>query len=335
MSSANFFNKEGKKGNRVLVIALVCLVAVVSVEVVMIIRKGNSGDTLPETGDPEVNAKELADEGIGMIQGAENFTKIALVGKEYIFEDDIVSYYSSQGRLDEYHGDISLADEALEFYINSSVAFQEAEKMGWVTLDDSFFNNPMKDQKLRGQKFMEIQMKYMDEMEGAILVEGNSVWFRTVTPTEYIEQNGVEAAKALAKSKIEGVYEKVRTGDISLEEAGEILRNDPEVQELNPIGHNHTEYSSASYFMQIYVKYEDLTSGYDLAEEQRNVINNLGTGDLTPIITGKDNFTVNGSKLIEDAYFIYYRAIDADRSQFSFDDWVASNLGEYEIIEYK
>ncbi|MBU0975959.1 MAG: hypothetical protein ABIE03_03220 [Patescibacteria group bacterium] len=333
MPTDKFFVDKKKGASKTLIIVFVCLVAVVSAEAVMLLNK-NGKEILPETGTPEVNAKELADEGLGEIKGSENFTKIALVGKEYIFEDDILSFYSSQGRLNEYLENKTLADDALDYLINSSVALQESEKLGWIVLEDSFFNNPKKDQKIRGQKLMEIQVKYMEEMEGSILVEGNSVWFRTVIPTDYIEQNGVEAAKALAESKIKNVYDKVRNGEISVEKAGEILRNDPEVQALNPVGHNHTEYSSASYFKQIYVKYEDLNSGYDFAEEQRKLINNLETGDITPVITGKDNFTVNGYKTFEDAYFIYYRATDSDRAEISFENWIASHLIEYVTVRY-
>ncbi|MDD3648003.1 MAG: hypothetical protein PHS44_05925 [Candidatus Dojkabacteria bacterium] len=276
--------------------------------------------------------KAWADAELAKIPGSENFTKIALVGKEYIFEDDIQAYFARQGNLNDFE-DVKKKEDAIELEVSKSLILQEANTLGWIKLDSSCFNNPKKDYEQRGKLVVQVQLKFEEDYQGSFEYEANSIVFNpTLRKTEYIEEYGLEAAKSLALQKLESIRERVVSGEVNIKEAGEIIENDSDVQMLNPDGYDLTSVSSGAYFTEVVSPELTSTSRFsDIYEE----LEDLNTGDTSKIYLVKSNHNINGQTEDQDTFYVYYHIVNSGRGGYSnLNDWIQGLKSRYNIIYY-
>lgn len=304
-----------------------------AVEGVLLWRKSRTTDD-PSSVDLFEQQKSDADQYLARIEGADEYVKVALVGKEYLFEEDLKTYFSAQGRIEDYEGKPEERDPTIAFLVNQSIALQEGEREGWIELDETFFNNPMKDNRKRSEMLSVVVGGFSDEYAGDISVEGCSVWFYPTNGSPYLDTYGVEAARQKAKEKIDYVYGKVRRNEIDMKQAGDILINDPEVQEMNPGGYNLVApYDSAAYFEQIY-NFQNIGSEQEHNNHVIEQILALSTNEVTDVLTAKSVVIENGTGVTKDAYFVFYKSLDSDRGYKSYGDWIEANKGNYLIEKY-
>jgi polyhydroxyalkanoate synthesis regulator phasin len=314
----NFFVSKKKSSRpQILVIAIVCLLAVISAEVFMILRKNGKEELLPDTGSVDLDDKELADEWLSQIDGSENSTKIALVGKEYIFENDIKRYLSTNGLIAQ-EDNPDIQNEALDELINQSVALQEGEENGWVDLSSEIFNNPQKDQSARMSALISVQTSFERFMvEGNYIYEGISLYFVNTVPGELAEEKGREYVKNLVHGKISKAYAEAKSGR-SLREIGDELKNDLDMPKIDP-----------NYKNDIYIAASSTSKGIDeeLKFQGWDKVVSLQEGGFTDILLYEI--------LEEDGFYTFFKLIDiVDTEYESYDAWIESSLGDYNVIKY-
>lgn len=285
-----------------------------------------------ENGSVVVNEelKNQADEGLAEITGSNNFEKVALVGKEYIFEDDVKNYFASQGLLSNYE-DQDQWDKALEVQIQNSMVLQEAEKLGWIELENTFFNNPMKDYNVRGESFLEVRENFNSELLGAIRAEGCAIVFNPYIKTSpYIEKHGLDQAKSVAKQKIEEIYQRVTSGEIDMMEASQIISDDSILQEMNPPGYDSAGLESSSYFVRVFSEYEFHVES-DPNIETKEAIKTLKTGEYTPVLLEVVEVQEGSQVETIDSLYVFYRSLDSDRGYNSYEEWLEEMKDSYPV----
>ncbi|MBU0975957.1 MAG: hypothetical protein ABIE03_03230 [Patescibacteria group bacterium] len=277
---------------------------------------GKRDETEPETHATAEENKAWADAELAKIPGYENYKKVVLVGKEYLFEDDIKHYLSMRGRLDE-SGDAAVQKEVLDELANQSVVLQEGEKQGWIKLESGFFNNPLKDYDLRTEKWFTVFEQVNGSQLEGVQFEGVAVFFVNVEATQIVKEKGREYARELVYSKVKDVYDDVKKGNLSMKEAGDILDADEELKTLSPTGKLYS-YSPPSL-----LEAKDIENiKYPLKKEafEKTKVNKLS--DLMLLQEDKTNPSKE-TEIYWDGYYGFYRILERNSAQVSsFDEWM-------------
>jgi hypothetical protein len=149
---------------------------------------------------------------------------IAKVGAETIYQIDLDS------QKEYYIGDASdVTDkEFLDKIARDSAILQGAAKDGFLKLDASFFNSPTKDYSLRMTKVAEAQAA-IEKVENYVSGYVVSIWFANDEPPKA----GYENAKRIAKQKIDALHADVKSGKITIQQAGNAIRNDTSLADLD------------------------------------------------------------------------------------------------------
>lgn len=151
---------------------------------------------------------------------------IAIVGSEQIFEKDLESELS-------YAPPVQSVDKNiyLEKIIDDSIVLQTVADKKLITLDKSYFNNPEKDYKKR-LEIVETSRSILTNSENRIKGRAIVIWFYN---NNHIGPMGYEAAKNIASEKIETVFERVISNQITLDEAVQEIRGDSSLALIDPV----------------------------------------------------------------------------------------------------
>jgi hypothetical protein len=167
---------------------------------------------------------------------------IVTVGKEKIFQKDYdieLFYYPDKN-------DPSVRKNLLQKLINDSIILQGGNRDGLIPLDKSIFNSPDKDYMKRIKVVEQVKQgieQQTDSIEATIV----SIWFYN---NDWIGLLGYEGGKRFAHEKITYLYDLVKHGDISIDEAGNIIKSDTSLEQIdkaytnNAIAHVRTEANS-------------------------------------------------------------------------------------------
>jgi len=281
--------------------------------VIILINSKGSIAELPETGDEDAEL-EIMNIELDKIEGSENIQKLARVGREYIFYTDL-EYYAYQNLLDIESLDY---DSVLDYLVDESVLLQAGENEGWVELDSETFNNPFKDFSRRGQLVLEIKESFNDNYQSGTYVEIITVWFYNSELGDYAKEHGIDAAKELAKSKIDEVYSLVTEDGKSMEEAAQIIIDDSSLSQLDE------NYDGNAYGIRIF-PYE-IESIADLGGGSENLYKFLESaqeGDISEIFLERDIPRSETEELV-DAYYAIYKLTVKVNEYSDMNEWVDS-----------
>lgn len=245
--------------------------------------------------------------------------KIAKVGQEIIYGRDlenIISIYYSQeiaspgASLDE------VKSKALTRAINDSIVLQYGRKLNLVNLTPEIFNNPNKDETQRTKTVAEIIRKLKDKEEkisGAKL----AIWFHNqdITTLPFAQ------AEALAKKKIYDIYRRLGLGEITFQQAGQIIGNDQELEKLdkNYKGNGYSEFTDVPSYKKIF-KYEQL----------EKIARNLKEGEISQVIRIPQEGTPLGAN--EEEFYAIIKVEKRENFQKgSYLDWLKKEKQTYEI----
>lgn len=240
---------------------------------------------------------------------------IAIVGSEKIYQRD---YNNEQQYITP---GTPYADQIIrERLINDSLALQAAQDEKFVTLDKSYFNSEVKDYKKRLQAVEGIKKlidQKVDTLEGTII----AVWFlnNKVGPLGYSQ------AKQVALNKITPIYNQVKSGKLTVQQAGLQLQNDTSLAQLDPA------YKVNALTTFKIKKGEKLT----LDEKFDNSLWELPAGGLTPITTLKSQDYGNNGAIV-DAYFVFALVSNkqVNGQTAGFEDWLKQQQKKYEVKYY-
>lgn len=241
---------------------------------------------------------------------------VAKVGKEYIYKDELELAVSNYGLLD---GDKVKTEEfILNNMVNQSVALQAGEQLGLITLNSTIFNSASKDMEKRYQSYQEVRMKILDKSSS---IQG--AYVSLLFNNDGVGPLGLEASKQKAFEKIQPLQQQVASGQITLQQAGEQLKADTSNALLDPVFKLHA-----------YREFKE-EPGKDITIDNtfNTVLRKLNEGQTSDVHLLKvDDLTQNPPGIIETGY-VFGQVTKKTLSTFNnFEEWVASQRKNYEII---
>lgn len=159
--------------------------------------------------------------------------EILKVGEETLYGNDL-NYYMFLLQYDVYTSSKALTDadvdKGLSVLINHSLVLQKGKELGFANLDSSIYNNTEKDFTRRNEKVSELLPQVSKFFVDTVQAEVISIWFNNnIVPIS------VAKGKEIAEAKMNDLYNKLTSKQITMKQAGEIIANDPElVMKVDP-----------------------------------------------------------------------------------------------------
>ncbi len=213
-------------------------------------------------------------------------TAIMKVGEETLYGCDL----NVQFVMKEFQNYISgeLEDEVLQDMIDEAVIqsgiLQKGEELGIITLDDTFYNSPDKSMAKRFQKVEDVREEFESSYIKRLDYEVITIYFHNQQKPENLT---LEQAKSIAMEKISILHDRLKRGEITMEEAGNELLTDNitddttgvSISELDPV-----------YQQNVYTKAVGREYGVIMFKDNTadKVLKSLGEGEISDILTLKD-----------------------------------------------
>jgi hypothetical protein len=238
------------------------------------------------------------------------------VGKESIYYQDLSTELASYPD----SGSDTARGILTQKLITDSVILQGGADDGIITLDPSFFNQVDKDYNKRISMVNEVKANLNTD---AVNSRGYvvSIWFRN---NGYIGPLGLSKSKELARQKLNALHSEVASGVLSIQKAGDIIKNDSSLKQLDIAYKNNALFPFTYYAGDL----RRLTLSEDLDEELANLpkagVSNVYVG------TAKDPKT-------EESYEALYlfgqvtEKADSTKPYKSFDDWLNDKKSIYDV----
>ena len=255
--------------------------------------------------------------------------KIAKIGKEEIYQNDFDFWADAYRERFSGFDEGQKREEILKIIQEQSLILQEAEKQKIATLTPEIFNNPSKDYPQRNI----LVYKLKNELEKLIITnisgEAISVWFYNPSAGRPIIP--LEEAKSIAWEKISKVYQKVKKGEINIQQAGELIKNDASLAKIDP-----------AFQTNAYVKFENSTKNNPpfAKEELNRVAFELKEGEVSEIIlvsykVPEDPENPDSPFGEKECHYTFIKINSRLTSDFtSFSQWLDEKKQEYPIQLY-
>lgn len=237
------------------------------------------------------------------------------VGQEKIFEKDLHQQINTLAPENpEKNLTTSQEDKLLARYITQSIILQKAADDGLISLDPSFFNSRRKDYQKRNEQVSKV--KTLVE-EKSVVIEGEfiAIWFDNVEAGSL----GYYKAKEIAYAKIKQIYERVKNGQLTCKQAGEMIKADSSLEKIDP-----------AYQANAYINFKH-TVGEQISFNKKfsDLIWNLQEGELSELYLAKDYTQDYG---YVPAVYMFGVVNDHKEAQYtSFNEWYQSAAKTYAI----
>ena len=213
---------------------------------------------------------------------------IIKVGQEKIYQKDLeteLAYYPTK--------DEAAKKLLLNKLVADSKLLQDAKKEKAITIDQSIYNSPDKDYLKRMKVIQQLKKENAKKnagLKGSII----SVWFLN----DRVGPLGYEKAKLLALNKITYLHDQVKTGKMTMAEAGDNIKNDSSLAQLDP-----TSYKTNA------ITYFNVASGEKITWESEfnQILWNLKPGEISAIYTAKSADLDHQNEILP-AYYIFGQA---------------------------
>lgn len=241
---------------------------------------------------------------------------VVKVAEEQIFEKDILYQAAS---FPETAG-VDQRAIALNRLIKESIILQGGAAENIIKLDPTFFNSLNKDLSKRAQNVKAVQ-DYIDKNSGTVSGKVISIWFLN----SRVGPLGYQKAKQLASEKINSLYQKVKSGNMTVEAAAKAIAADDSLSKLD------SAYKTNAIF--------EFTTTADKSPthspEMNRALMNLKVGGLTDIYTVKSADIDQHYQLV-DAYYSFGTITARTRSSkyTSFDDWYQKAKEHFNVAQY-
>lgn len=151
--------------------------------------------------------------------------KIEHVGGEYIYQKEMnteLSYFPPEKNID-------VRSLLLKKMQKDSIILQSAQKQGLITLDSSVFNSPDINYRKRMQ-LVQLVKKDIIAMQDSISGDVLFIWFDNEHPGPI----GYEKGKEIALATITDLYNKVKSGQMTMDEAGQAIIQNSNLAQVDP-----------------------------------------------------------------------------------------------------
>jgi hypothetical protein len=214
---------------------------------------------------------------------------IARVGEENIYQKDL------DAELDHYPTKDDAAKKLLlNKIIEDSKLLQEAKKENLLPIDNTIYNSPEKDYMGRIGAISKIKIELAKKnigLKGSII----SIWFLN----DHVGPLGYEKAKALALKKITYLHTQVKSGNSTMEQVAENIRNDTSLAQLDANYKNNAIFS--------FNVTPDKTITWE--KEFDKMLWELNAGEISDIFTAVSPDFDNNNKVVP-AYYMFGTVTD-------------------------
>ena len=299
-----------RKNNLVFVVLLIVGIAICAIFLFNYLKKinrNNQGQGIEEVVDPE-------------IQSALDNDQIALkVGEEYIYRttfDEMLIKLPPSAMVSEDTPE-NKKMRLSEKIIKNSITLQQAKKEGLMQLDSSFYNSKSIDYAKRVGVVNTVIKDLNDssyDIEGSII----AIWFANVK----VGKLGLVEGKKLAYETIKPLYDSIKAGEMTMEEAAEIIKANEKLFNIDPV------YQGNAHHIFKQRKGERITFSLDFDNEIRS----LDVGKMTGLNLIKDS--VDDEGYIEAVYMFAKVDKKKDTKYVDYNDWFEQNKNNYEVTRY-
>ena len=244
---------------------------------------------------------------------------IAQVGKETLYGQDL-NYELSIYFPEVYKSDEPVPEEikkkVLDQIIKDSLLLQSAADEGIIDLNEAVFNNLNKEYRARNILVNSIEEKANQKLVNWVKGELISIWFKNI----YEPKMGLEAARQVTRAKMEGIYSRLKSGNLaSLEQAAEEIKNDPALALIDP-----------SYQGNARVAFEiEQGEEFFIDPKIQERVFKLPPGEVSEILVGQDQ---SPSGEFYDCCFMVIKIEEQKMKGYqSFEDWFNQKKGNYEV----
>lgn len=117
---------------------------------------------------------------------------------------------------------LSQLNAVLDLLITDSALLQEAEKTGDVELNANIYNNPQKNTEERFATLRQVRKLFDGKYEKTVDFEAISIYFHNQEEPAI----GTEKSRQAAEIKMNALYERLKSGEITMEQAGQEIKAD-------------------------------------------------------------------------------------------------------------
>jgi len=233
------------------------------------------------------------------------------VGNEKIYRKDYqkVSQLTVKGQ--------SIEDKLSRKFVRESILLQAGAKENLVELDKSVFNSKNKDLKKRAQLAYQVEKIVKDN---TIAIEGEyvAIWFDNVE----VGPLGYDEAKKRAYRKIKFLHDQVKSGSMTMAEAGENIKNDEKLALIDK-----------AYKKNAYIEFKNmLNERISFSPEFNQAMWNLEEGEISVIVAAKDKTLDRG---LTEAIYLFGKVNKKKEPKYiSFAAWYNQAREEYSIEKF-
>lgn len=240
--------------------------------------------------------------------------EVAKVGQEIIYQSDLDTELTAQPS----SFDPNIKALMLQKIASDSVILQGAREIALVKLDESVFNSKNKDYAKRIKLVKEAKEKVeneADNIEGTVI----SVWFLNgpVGPLGY------DKSKQIALEKITKIYADVKAKKITIQQAGEAIKNDSSLEQIDKAYKTNASFTFKINHEEPVTRDEDFNSA----------ILNLKEGQLTNVLVG-NSVDQSGSPIQSHYHFAQLIKRNVNEKFTSFENWLEKVRKAYAVTYY-
>lgn len=264
-------------------------------------------------------ASEIAQFNFPSSQNIDDQAKIIMkVGQENIYQKDLDTEEKAFPPIKNVDKKKLLLDKIAK----DSILLQGARDDGIVNLDTSVFNSPQKDYAKRIDLIGAIKKKIdekSDNLTGAIV----SIWFYNKAPGRV----GYEKGRKLALAAITKIHDDVVKKKLTIEQAGQAIRNDPLLGRVDPAYLNNALLKFSKSPSQSLI----FDPGFDA------IIKKLTTGAVSNVYLAKTKQWQNGQptdSMIDSVYMFAQVTARKKSTNSGYDDWYSQKAKSYAVTIY-
>lgn len=245
--------------------------------------------------------------------------QIAQVGKEILYGKDL-SYYYYQIYKNQFtnSSEEQVRSTILPTLVEQSIILQAAQKLNLIQLTSDVFNNLDKNQTKRITLFNQAY---------AALQEQESIYSGEVIAIWYYNQKApklpLDQAEQLAKSKLEALQTQIASGTLTMQEAGEKIRQDTTLLQID------TNYKANAYMSFVDVPLDDAAG----LNKTRATIATLKPGEVSSVIQIQDD--VDQPSFQRQELFVIVKLNDKKTGKLdNFNEWLNKEKKQYAVKYY-
>ncbi len=177
----------------------------------------------------------------------------------------------------------STLNSVLDGLITNSALLQEGKNQGLISLTSNIFNSPDKDMFSRLAAVKSMRTVFEDQLEKRVDFEVITIYFHNqVDPLIPLEE-----AKAVAKAKMDILYERLKAGEITMEQAGAEIAADQIVGDTTGVSLSQLDpiYDKNAYISRIGHKFNARIFKDPVYDDE---LRSLGEGQISTVRLCKD-----------------------------------------------